>query len=53
MMGIFQTNSIPVRELDKLKGRELGAALYPQAARWQWVSDVPPTFPQIEPLLQT
>jgi len=33
MMGIFQTNSITIRELDKLKGKELGAAVYPKASR--------------------
>ena len=33
MMGIFQCNSIPVREMDKLKGRDLGAALYTTSAR--------------------
>jgi len=33
MMGIFQTNSIIIRELDKLKGKELGAAVYPKASR--------------------
>ena len=26
-----------IRELDKLKGKELGAAVYPNASRW-WLS---------------
>eukprot|EP00090_Calanus_glacialis_P035188 TRINITY_DN60124_c0_g1_i1.p1 TRINITY_DN60124_c0_g1~~TRINITY_DN60124_c0_g1_i1.p1 ORF type:complete len:336 (-),score=82.17 TRINITY_DN60124_c0_g1_i1:45-1052(-) len=33
MMGIFQTNSIPIREYDKLKGKDLGAAVYKYASR--------------------
>lgn len=33
MMGIFQCSSIPVREMDKLKGRDLGSALYTTSAR--------------------
>ena len=33
MMGIFQTNSIPIREFDKLKGKDLGNALYKYISR--------------------
>lgn len=29
MMGLFLTNSVPVREFDKIKGPELGSAVYP------------------------
>jgi len=33
MMGIFHSNSIPIKELDKLKGKDLGSAIYLQASR--------------------
>merc|ERR1712129_140388 len=33
MMAIFHSNSTPIRELDKLKGRDLGSALYSTVAR--------------------
>jgi len=33
MMGIFQTNAISIREFDKLKGKDLGAAVYKNASR--------------------
>ena len=33
MMGIFQSNSIPIRECDKLKGKDLGTAVFRNICR--------------------
>ena len=33
MMGIYQANSITIRDLDKLKGRDLGTGVFPLASR--------------------
>ena len=33
MMGIYQANSLTIRDLDKLKGRDLGTGVFPLASR--------------------
>ena len=33
MMGIYQANSLTIREQDKLKGRELGTGVFPLTSR--------------------
>ena len=32
-MGIFHTNAITLRQMDKTEGREIGAAIFPTIAR--------------------
>jgi hypothetical protein len=44
MVGIFQSNSITVRELDKRRGRERGAGIYPRAARCHFLLQFLSTF---------
>ena len=33
MMSIFQSNSVPLKQYDKLRGKDLGSAIFPNISR--------------------